>query len=90
MKKTILRIVIGLSLMAGSVWATDVVNQDGKKYVIKVQGEGNLSISEHTVGPNGTLYGLCSYSFCSFEIPGDKINADKGDRITIRNGKLVK
>ncbi|MBV6493901.1 MAG: hypothetical protein LDLANPLL_01925 [Turneriella sp.] len=90
MKKTLLQAALVLGLMPVSVWATDVANQDSKSYVIKVQGEGNLSISEHTVSPNGTLYGLCGYSFCSFEIPGSKINADKGDRITIRNGNLTK
>jgi len=36
------------------------------------------------------MSGLCNASFCSFEIPGSKIEAKKEDRITVHNGKLVK
>ena len=66
------------------------MNQDNKVYKLKVQSEGKLSISNYDLKANGTMYGLCSASFCSFEIPGDKIEAKKDERITIRNGKFVK
>jgi hypothetical protein len=86
------KIIITGFLLAvfGAVKATDVNNQDGKSYTIKVQGEGNLSISEHKVGSGGSLYGLCGYSFCTFEIPGDKVSATRDERLTIRNGKFSK
>lgn len=81
----------GLLLFAlSAVQATDIRNEDSQSYTIKVQGEGNLSISEYELSGGGSLSGVCGYSFCSFEIPGDKINANRDDRITIRNGKFVK
>jgi hypothetical protein len=83
--------VTTLMLALGSAaLATDVVNQDAKAYKLKVQSEGKLSISNYTLKPNTTMYGLCGASFCSFEIPGSKVEAKKGDRITIRGGKFVK
>ena len=72
------------------VWATDVINQDKTAYKIKVQGEGKLSISTHNVSAGSSLYGLCGYSFCTFEIPGSKVAAKKEDRLTIRGGKFVR
>lgn len=88
--KKLIGIVVGtLFLFTATAQATDVVNQDGKEYNIKVQGEGNLSISNHIIGPNGTLYGLCGYSFCSFEIAGHKVNAERGARLIISGGKFV-
>jgi hypothetical protein len=68
--------------------ATDVVNRDSKPYKIKVQGEGKLSISYHTIKSGGTMYGLCGYSFCTFEIPGSKVTAKKDDKIVIQGGKF--
>lgn len=87
MKKIIL---LSAMTLVGAVSATDVNNQDSKSYTIKVQGEGNLSISEHKIGSGGSLYGLCGYSFCTFEIPGDKINATRDERLKISNGKFSK
>ena len=84
------KFLIVLLASGGALAATDVVNQDGKSYNIKVQGEGNLSISDHKLDSGGTLYGLCGYSFCTFEIQGDKISATKDERLTIRNGKFSK
>ena len=69
--------------------ATDVINQDKKAYRVQVQGEGKLGISFHNISAGGSMYGLCGYSFCTFEIPGSKITANKGDRITIRGGKFA-
>lgn len=74
----------------GAAQATDIRNEDSQSYSVKVQGEGNLSISDHEVSAGGSIYGVCGYSFCSFEIPGDKIQANRDDRLTIRNGKFVK
>ncbi|MCE9596408.1 MAG: hypothetical protein K8S54_00420 [Spirochaetia bacterium] len=88
MRKVILAVLAMCALT--TVQATDIRNEDSQTYTVKVQGEGNLSISEHEVSGGGSLYGVCGYSFCSFEIPGDKINANRDDRITIRNGKFVK
>lgn len=89
MENTI-RIIVGiLFLFAGSIQATDVTNHDSTAYTVKVQGEGNLSISTHNIAANGTLYGLCGYTFCSFEIPGHKVNANRDGKLTIRNGKFV-
>ena len=89
MRKAIL-IGVLISSFGTVALATDVVNQDNKPYKLKVQSEGKLSISNYNLKAKGTMYGLCSASFCSFEIPGSKIEAKKDDRITIRNGKFVK
>ena len=89
MRKTMLISFLALSCGAVAL-ATDVVNQDNKAYKLKVQSEGKLSISNYEIRANGTMYGLCGASFCSFEIPGSKIEAKKDDRITIRGGKFVK
>lgn len=89
MKKTMLMAAMIL-LLGQSAQATDVVNQDKRLYKLKVQSEGKLSISKYDIKPKTTMYGLCSASFCSFEIPGSKIEAKKGDRVTIRDGKLTK
>ena len=84
-------LISAMFLTVGAVaHATDVVNQDNKAYKLKVQSEGKLSISNYNLKPNTTMYGLCSASFCSFEIPGSKVEAKKDDRITIRGGKFVK
>ena len=86
------KVIIGLAacLSAGLAQATDVINQDNKEYTIKVQGEGKLSISNHKVRGGGSIYGLCGYSFCTFEIPGHKVSATKDGRLMIRGGKFVK
>jgi hypothetical protein len=85
-------ILIGILISSSGALAlaTDVVNQDDKVYKLKVQSEGKLSISTYDVKAKTTMYGLCSASFCSFEIPGSKIEAKKDERITIHNGKFVK
>ena len=79
-----------LCMSGASAQATDVINQDKKEYSIKVQGEGELSISNYTAKPGASLYGLCNYSFCTFEIPGSIASATKEDRLTIRDGKFEK
>ena len=88
--KTIVFLAAVNLLLSLPAMATDVVNQDSKAYTIKVQGEGKLSISTYNIKAGGTMYGLCGYSFCTFEIPGSKIEAKKDDRITIRGGKFVR
>ncbi|MEO5883731.1 MAG: hypothetical protein ABIQ06_15045 [Caldimonas sp.] len=90
MNKLIKLAGLTLCLGAGASQATDVINQDSKGYKITVQGEGKLSISTHTVRAGGSMYGLCNYSFCTFEIPGHKVAANKDGRLTIRGGKFVK
>jgi hypothetical protein len=82
--------VLMLFMLSGAALATDVINQDQRKYTVKVQGEGKLSISNHTVSAGGSLYGLCNYSFCTFEIPGSKVEAKGNGRLTIRGGKFVR
>ena len=89
MRKSMLVGILLLSFGAVGM-ATDVVNQDAKTYKLKVQSEGKLSISTYDLKANTTMYGLCSASFCSFEIPGSKVEAKKDDRITVRGGKFVK
>jgi hypothetical protein len=89
MKKAILTIATMLMLGA-TAQATDVVNQDNKAYKLKVQSEGKLSISNYVIKAKGSMYGLCGASFCSFEIPGSRIEAKKDDRVMIHNGKLVR
>jgi hypothetical protein len=79
-----------LCVCSSAALATDVINQDQRKYTIKVQGEGKLSISNHTVGAGGSMYGLCGYSFCTFEIPGSKATANKNGKLFIRGGKFVR
>ena len=88
-----LRALIGipaLLLVSGAAWATDIINQDNKAYKVKVQGEGKLSISNYSIKPNGSQYGACGYSFCTFEIPGSKVSANKNGKLFIRGGKFVK
>jgi len=68
--------------------ATDVANRDSKPYKIKVQGEGKLSISYHEIKAGGSMYGLCGYTFCTFEIPGSKVTAKKEDKLVIQGGKF--
>lgn len=89
MRSVIKLVVLVLCAWSASAAATDVANRDTKQYAITVQGEGKLSISTHVVGAGGTLYGLCNYSFCTFEIPGHKVSAKKDGRLTIRGGKFV-
>jgi len=81
---------IALSLACGSAQATDIINQDNKAYKVKVQGEGKLSISYYNLKPRGSQYGACGYSFCTFEIPGSKVAANKNGKIFIRNGKFAR
>ena len=89
MRKTML--ISFLALSCGPVaLATDVVNQDSKAYKLKVQSEGKLSISNHTVKAGSSMYGLCNYSFCTFEIPGQKVSATKDGKLMIRGGKFTK
>ena len=85
-------IVAGLAigLFCASAQATDIINQDNKSYKVKVQGEGKLSISNYTIKPNGSQYGACGYSWCTFEIPGSKASANKNGKLFIRGGKFVK
>jgi hypothetical protein len=75
---------------SSAVFATDIINQDQRPYTVKVQGEGKLSISTHKVGAGGSHYGLCNYSFCTFEIPGHKGSANKNGKLFIRGGKFVR
>jgi hypothetical protein len=84
--------ILGLAFCAlsGAAPATDVINQDNRAYTIKVQGEGKLSISTHSVRAGGSIYGLCGYSFCTFEIPGHKVSATKNGSLKIRGGKFVR
>ena len=82
--------VLMLFMASCAAMATNVINQDQRPYTVKVQGEGKLSISNHKVPAGGSLYGLCGYSFCSFEIPGHKVDAKKDGRLTIRGGKFVR
>jgi hypothetical protein len=70
--------------------ATDIINQDSKAYKVKVQGEGKLSISYFNLRAGGSQYGACGYSFCTFEIPGSKVAANKNAKLYIRGGKFVR
>ena len=81
---------LGFALACTGAQATDIINQDNKAYKVKVQGEGKLSISHYNIRPNGSQYGACGYSFCTFEIPGSKATANKNGKLFIRGGKLVK
>ena len=76
-------------LACGAAQATDIINQDNKAYKVKVQGEGKLSISHYTIKANGSQYGACGYSFCTFEIPGSKVTASRNAVMYIRGGKLL-
>ena len=91
--RTKLRALIGipaLLLISTAAFATDIINQDNKAYKVKVQGEGKLSISNYNIKANGSQYGACGYSFCTFEIPGSKATANKNGKLFIRGGKFVK
>jgi hypothetical protein len=73
-----------------TAFATDVINQDKKEYKIKVQGEAKLGVSTHTVKSGSSAYGLCNYSFCSFEIPGHRVTATRDAKLFIHGGKFKK
>jgi len=81
---------LALGLVSSAGYATDIINQDNKAYKVKVQGEGKLSISHYNIRANGSQYGACGYSFCTFEIPGSKVSANKNGKLFIRGGKFVK
>ena len=87
---TIMLAGLVLSLTCSVAQATDIINQDSKAYKVKVQGEGKLSITHFNVRAGGSQYGACGYSFCTFEIPGSKVAANKNAKIYIRGGKFVK
>lgn len=83
--------IAALALLMGApaAHATAVVNQDQKAYVVKVQGEGKGTISNHVVKAKSSLQGICTkHSFCTFEIPGSKVSAKKEGLVTIRDGKF--
>ena len=82
--------VLALGFVCTAAQATDIINQDNKAYKVKVQGEGKLSISNYNIRANGSQYGACGYSFCTFEIPGSKVSANKNGKLFIRGGKFVK
>lgn len=90
MSKCSMFAAVALCICSSAALATDVINQDNKAYAVKVQGEGKLGVSTHKIGANGSMYGLCGYSFCSFEIPGHRVMANKNGRLMIRGGKFVK
>ena len=90
MRKIIGAVGVVFFVCGTSAQATDVINQDNKAYTIKVQGEGKLSISNHNVRASGSMYGLCGYSYCTFEIPGSKVTATKDAKLFIRGGKFTK
>jgi len=75
MRKSMIVAGIAFCLASTPMQATDVINQDQKAYKVKVQGEGKLSISYHNIAAGGSMYGLCGYDFCTFEIPGSKVAA---------------
>ena len=81
---------VALCVACGSAQATDIINQDSKAYKVKVQGEGKLSITHFNVRAGGSQYGACGYSFCTFEIPGSKVAANKNAKLYIRGGKFVR
>jgi hypothetical protein len=83
-------VLVAIGFLSSPALATDVINQDPHPYTIKVQGEGKLSTSTWPLKARGALYGLCNYSFCTFEIPGHKAQATRDGRLTIRGGKFVR
>ena len=83
-------LALTLCVLNCTAGATDIANNDARAYRVKIQGEGNLSVSTYTVPARGNVYGLCNYSFCTFEIAGQKVNARKVGRLTIRGGKFVR
>jgi hypothetical protein len=84
------RLLAGLSLLALSspAFATDVINQDGKKYTVTIV-EGSYTSSK-SLGANGSIYGLCTTGPCTFKIKGSSITVGKDARITINGGKFTK
>ena len=79
-----------LCVTCSAAQATDIINQDSKAYKVKVQGEGKLSISHFSIRAGGSQYGACGYSFCTFEIPGSNVAANKNAKLYIRGGKFVR
>jgi hypothetical protein len=68
--------------------AADILNQDNHPYTLKVRYGGFTQT--FTVRAKSAMYGVCVGRFCSFEIPGSKVEAMKLSRLTIRDGKFVK
>ncbi len=89
MKASVAAIVIGVVVGASApVWATDIINQDSKSYVVTVVDGGYTA--KYTVKAKSSQYGVCGTGPCTFKIKGSRLAADKDAKLVIKNGKLSK
>ena len=89
MKKTkrITNSLIILLLLAASVWAVDLRNEDGVRYEVKVH-EGSTTLNT-SIDANSTIANICSE--CEIEVVGvGRVKVKGSGRIVIKNGKLSK
>lgn len=76
-----------LLLLAATVAAGDLRNEDGRRYEVKVH---ESSTTRNTwIEPNTTMMSICSN--CEIEVVGvGRIKISGSERAVIKNGKLVK
>jgi hypothetical protein len=83
---TLLVLVIAL-LAFHVVFAADLKNEDGKRYEVKVHDGGTTRNT--WIDGNSTILSICSS--CEVEVVGvGKMRVSGSDKISIKNGKLVK
>ncbi len=89
MKKTkqITKSLVFLLLLAASVWAIDLRNEDGVRYEVKIH-EGATTLNT-SIDANTTIWNICSE--CEIEVVGvGRVKVKGSGKIVIRDGKLSK
>ena len=87
MMKRILLILVICSLR---VFASEVINQDNRPYQISVKSGKAGALYKYEIKSRGALYGACGgKSYCTFEIPGDRIVTPGNAVVYIRGGKFI-
>ena len=89
MKKTkqITKSLVVLLLLAASIWAIDLRNEDGVRYEVKIH-EGATTLNT-SIDANTTIWNICSE--CEIEVVGvGRVKVKGSGKIVIRDGKLSK
>ena len=89
--KKIISIILVLAILAISIFAANLKNQDSTKYEIKIIESSTTTNS--SIEGSTTIENICSD--CTIQIVGDdsetgKIKVSKDDVIVIKDGKLSK
>ena len=74
-------------LLAASIFASDLRNEDGKRYEVKVHEKSTTTNT--SINGNSTVLSICSD--CEIEVVGvGRIKTKGAERVVIKNGKLSK